>query len=67
MASLNLPQPPAGGLGTYLARLNQTLIRAFLDVVTVSEPARQIMLVSPNGTKYAVTVSDAGTLITTAV
>lgn len=69
MATLQLPPPQGvgGPLGQYLARLNQTLIRAFMGAVTQDEGVSRIILVSPNGTHYAVTVSDAGTLTTTAV
>jgi hypothetical protein len=68
MAQLTLPQPPASGaLGQYLARLNQTLIRAFMGVATQDDGVPRIILTSPNGTQYAVTVDNSGNLITTAV
>jgi hypothetical protein len=43
------------------------LQRIFASVVSQDQAAPRIILRSPNGTTYAVTVEDAGTLLVTAI
>lgn len=64
---LSLPPPPAGGLSPYFQRLTQALVSSMGPVVSQKEAARQIILSSPNGTNYAVTVSDGGSLVVSAI
>lgn len=47
-----------------LAVILDTIKRAMIPVVTQNEATPRILLQSPNGTIYEVTVSDAGTLTT---
>jgi hypothetical protein len=44
-----------------------TLRRALIPAVSRNEATDRVLLQSPNGTTYAVTVSDAGTLSTAVV
>lgn len=53
--------PPSASLGVIL----DTIRRAFIPAISQDEAAPRLLLRSPNGTVYAVTVSDAGTLSTT--
>ena len=59
--NVNLP-PPNSPMGIIL----DTIRRAFIPVVSVNEAVERVLLRSPNGTVYSVTVSDAG-VISTAV
>jgi hypothetical protein len=54
---INLP-PPSSPMGTIL----DTIRRALIPAVSQDEAAARIMLRSPNGTIYEVTVDNAGTL-----
>lgn len=58
----NPPIAPAGPNQTFLNALGSTLRRVFVDVVTTESAVHRVMLRSPNGTVYQVTVSDAGAL-----
>lgn len=62
---LSFPPPPPGQTGSYLLKLVDTLRRAFAPVVSQNEAAARIILQSPNGTNYSVTVSDVGALVVT--
>lgn len=44
-----------------------TIRRAFIPVVSQDEAAARIILRSPNGTTYSVTVDNAGTLSTAVI
>lgn len=57
--------PPPGPMSAYLASLVETLRRAFLPLISKDEAVGRILLQSPNGTVYSVTVSDTGVLTTT--
>ena len=57
-----LPNFPPAGPG-YLSSLVVALKKAFLPVVSCEEAAPRIILQSPNGTNYNVTVSNAGALV----
>ena len=47
-----------------MAQVLDTIRRAFVNVVSSNEAVPRIMLSSPNGTVYQITVSDTGTLTT---
>lgn len=61
-----LPSPPTSipAILPYLQSLYRSLTTALNSAVSHSEAAPRIILRSPNGTLYAVTVDDAGTLQT---
>ena len=59
--NVNLP-PPNSPMGVIL----DTIRRAFIPAISQDEAAPRVLLRSPNGTIYSVTVSDAG-VISTAV
>lgn len=44
-----------------------TIRRALIPVVSVNEAVERVLLRSPNGTVYAVTVDNAGTLSTAVI
>lgn len=50
-------------MGSYIGRVLDTIRKALIPLVSSREAAQQIILRSPNGTNYAVTVSDAGALV----
>lgn len=52
--------PPSAGMGVIL----DTIRRALIPAVSQDEATPRLMLRSPNGTVYEVTVNDAGTLNT---
>jgi hypothetical protein len=56
---VNLPPP-----GTPLPRILAAIQQAFTFVVSTAQGVNRIILISPNGTNYAVTVDDAGALKT---
>lgn len=62
-----LPPPPASipAIPTYLQSLYRSLTTALNSAVSHSEAAPRLILRSPNGTLYGVTVEDDGTLTTT--
>lgn len=55
--------PPSTPLGTIL----DTIRRALIPVISQDEAAARLLLRSPNGTVYSVTVDDAGTLSTAVI
>jgi hypothetical protein len=57
------PPPPANQ--PYLASLVEAIRRAFLPLISKDEAVSRVILQSPNGTAYNVTVSDAGVLTVT--
>lgn len=57
-----LPNP-----GSPMGVILDALRRALIPVVSRDEATARILLQSPNGTSYAVTVNDAGTLSTAVV
>lgn len=60
---LSFPTPPPGPFGMYLGRVLDTIRKALIPAVSAQEAAPRIILQSPNGTNYSVTVSDAGALV----
>lgn len=60
--NINLPTP-SSPMGVIL----DTIRRALIPAVSQDEAAPRIILRAPNGTNYAVTVDNAGTLTTAAI
>jgi hypothetical protein len=61
---INLPPAPFGYVQQSWALILDTIRKSFVGVVSQNEAAYRILLRSPNGTVYEVTVSDTGTLQT---
>lgn len=65
---VNFPSPSPGNItGLFFVQVLETIKRAFLPVLTKDEAAPRVLLQSPNGSVYAVTVGNTGTLTTTLV
>ena len=62
---ISFPSPPQNYAPSALAQVLDTIRRAFVNVVSSNEAAPRIMLSSPNGTVYQITVSDTGTITAT--
>lgn len=60
--NINLPPPPLSYTSASFTQVFEALKRALLSAVSKDEAAPRILLQSPNGTVYAVTVSNAGVL-----
>lgn len=60
--NVNLP-PPSSPMGVIL----DTIRRALIPAISQDEAAPRVLLRSPNGTVYAVTVDNAGTLSTAVI
>lgn len=61
---VHFPVVPSGLPATnYLNLLVSLLTRIFTDVVSKNEETPRVVLRSPNGTLFDLTVSDTGTLI----
>ena len=63
--NIHLPTAPDRFTPAFFNHLLLTLRRAFAEVVSKDEETPRIVLRSPNGTNYDVTVSDAGALTVT--
>jgi hypothetical protein len=61
----NGPIPPAGPLQQFLQQFVDTIRRALIPVVSKDEATSRILLQSPNGTVYSITVSDIGVVTST--
>jgi hypothetical protein len=61
----NGPTPPAGALQPFLQQFVDTIRRAMIPVVSKDEATPRILLQSPNGTVYSITVSNTGTITAT--
>ena len=61
---VSFPSPPPNYAPSLLAQVLDTIRRAFVNVVSSNEAAPRILLASPNGTVYEITVSNTGTLTT---
>lgn len=59
-----LPPPPPGYSINAFTLVFEAIRRAMLPAVSKDEATSRILLQSPNGTIYAVTVSNAGVLTT---
>ena len=62
--NINLPPPPLSYSTASFTQVFEALKRALLPAVSKDEAAPRILLQSPNGTIYEVTVSNAGVLST---
>ena len=63
---VNFPVTP-GNIGQgFMVQVLDIIRKAFLSVVSKDQASPRILLASPNGTVYSVTVSDTG-VVTTAV
>ena len=60
--NINLPPPPPSYNPGSFAQILDALKRSFLSTVSKDEAAPRILLQSPNGSVYQVTVSNAGVL-----
>lgn len=62
---ISFPPPPSGFSASYLGQVLDTIRRSFTSLVATDEGVNHIILLSPNGTAYNVTVSNAGALVVT--
>lgn len=63
--NVTLPQAPDRYSGPFFNTLFQQLRRVFSEMVSKDVETPRVILRSPNGTLYDVTVSDAGALVVT--
>lgn len=61
---VNFPSPPSD-LNDYLTKVFQVIRESFIPVVSKDQAVPHILLQSPNGTVYSITVSDSGTVTST--
>ena len=59
------PTPPAGPLQPFLQQFVDTIRRSMIPVVSKDEAAARILLQSPNGSVYSITVSNLGIVTAT--
>ena len=59
------PQFKEAGLTDHLNRLSVSLQREFTERPTKTTPVSSVLLMSPSGKVYTVTVDDTGALVTT--
>ena len=64
--NIQFPIPPGNITQAFLIQVLDTLRKAFIPVISKDQSAPRILLSSPNGTVYEITVSDTG-VVTTAV
>jgi hypothetical protein len=64
---LFIPNPPAVYSQSTFNTIFDTIKRSILSGVSVDEAVESVLLQSPDGTVYKVTVSNTGTLTTTVV
>lgn len=66
-----LPDVPTiiedGAVTSYLRKLRDAINSELLRRIRKTEPVAEVLLVSPDGTVYKITVSNAGVLSTTAM
>ena len=60
-----IPPAPDRFDRSYFDRVAESIRRAFIPVVNENEAASRVLLLSPGGKVYALSVSDAGALTTT--
>ena len=60
--NVNLPNP-----GSPMGVILDTIRRALIPAISQDEAAARVLLRSPNGTVYSVTMDDAGTLSTAVI
>ena len=61
---INFPAPPSGS-PPFFTQFLQVLKDTFLTVVSKDQAVSRILLQSPNGTVYSITVSDIGVVTAT--
>ena len=61
---INFPAPPPNS-APFFTQFLQVLKDTFLTVVSKDQAVSRILLQSPNGTVYSITVSDSGTVTST--
>ena len=61
-----IPPPPTSYNQSAITQAFDAIKRAFIPAVSKDEAVSRILLQSPNGTVYSVTIADDGTLTTTA-
>lgn len=61
---ITLPQPPQlqGALGNHLTQLNRQIIQAFRGVPSATQAVPHVLLTSPDGTSFKITVANDGTI-----
>jgi hypothetical protein len=59
------PPPPSGPLSVYLASLVDAIRRSLTPLISKDEAVGRVLLLSPSGLVYTVSVDDSGTLVTT--
>lgn len=63
--NVQFPDPVGGVSPNYMMQVLSTLRTVFLSVVSKDESVSRILLSSPNGTVYSITVDDSGTITAT--
>jgi hypothetical protein len=64
--NIQFPDPSGTGVNpAYMTRVLSALRSAFLSVVSKDESVPRILLSSPSGKVYSITVSDTGTITAT--
>lgn len=61
---VNFPVPPLSYAPQAVTQILDTIRRAFVNVVSTQEAVHRILLRSPSGTIYEITVSDSGVVQT---
>lgn len=61
----NGPIPPAGPLQPFLQQFVDTVRRSLIPAVSKDEATPRILLQSPNGSVYSITVNDLGIVTAT--
>lgn len=62
---VTFPTPPSGQYSSFLSQTLDTIRQAFNACTSSQQVSAKVILQSPNGTSYDVTVSDAGALVVT--
>lgn len=63
--NISFPDPSGGVNPAYMTRVLSAIRAAFLSVVSKDESVGRILLSSPSGKVYSITVSDTGTITAT--
>lgn len=63
--NITLPPPPPNYSPASFSQVFDAIRRALIPAVSRDEAVSRVLLQSPNGTVYSVTINDAGTLATT--
>jgi len=64
--NIQFPVPPAEITQAYMIQVLDIIRKAFVSLVSKDQSVSRVLLESPNGTVYEITVSDLG-VVTTAV